>query len=197
MAKRVVIGGILGGLTMFVWLFVAHEFLPLGELGVGEIPNEGPVLSAMQSAIPQAGIYLFPGMGLGPSPTMQQRNAAMPAYMKKYEQSPHGMLIYHPASGAYPFGAALGREGALNLLEGLLAAWLLSWAVAGRAYSERAGFVVILGALAAVTTNVEYWNWYGFPGNYVAGYMVTQIIGFVLVGLVVAAFVKSEVAPRS
>jgi len=197
MAKRVVIGGILGGLTMFVWLFVAHEFLPLGELGVGEIPNEGPVLSAMQSAIPQAGIYLFPGMGLGPSPTMQQRNAARPAYMKKYEQSPHGMLIYHPASGAYPFGAALGREGALNLLEGLLAAWLLSWAVAGRAYSERAGFVVILGALAAVTTNVEYWNWYGFPGNYVAGYMVTQIIGFVLVGLVVAAFVKSEVAPRS
>ena len=197
MAKRVVIGGILGGLTMFVWLFVAHEFLPLGELGVGEIPNEGPVLSAMQSAIPQAGIYLFPGMGLGPSPTMQQRNAAMPAYMKKYEQSPHGMLIYHPASGAYPFGAALGREGALNLLEGLLAACLLSWAAAGRAYSERAGFVVILGALAAVTTNVEYWNWYGFPGNYVAGYMVTQIIGFVLVGLVVAAFVKSEVAPRS
>ena len=30
MAKRVVIAGILGGLTMFVWLFVAHEFLPLG-----------------------------------------------------------------------------------------------------------------------------------------------------------------------
>lgn len=195
MAKRLVIGGILGGLTMFVWLFVAHDFLPLGELGVQEIPNDGPVLTAMQAAIPQAGLYLFPGMGLGPNPTMQQRNAAMPAYMKKYEQSPHGMLVYHPASGAFNFGAALAREGGLNLLEGLLAAWLLSLAAAGKAYSARAGFVVILGVLAAVTTNLEYWNWYDFPGNYVAGYMVTQIIGFTLVGLVVAAFVKSEVAP--
>ena len=197
MAKRVVIAGILGGLTMFVWLFVAHEFLPLGELGVQEIPNEALVLSAMQSSIPQAGLYLFPGFGLGPNPTSEQRNAAMPAYMKKYENSPHGILVYHPPSGAFSFGAALAREGALNLLEALLAAWLLSYAAAGRSYSARAGFVVIVGALVSVTTNVEYWNWYDFPGNYVAGYMVTQIIGFTLIGLVVAAFVKSEVAPRS
>lgn len=197
MAKRVVIGGILGGLTMFVWLFVAHDFLPLGELGVQEIANDGPVLTAMQSAIPRAGLYLFPGMGLGPNPTMQQRNAAMPAYMKKYEQSPHGILVYHPPSGAFNFGAALAKEGAINLLEGLLAAWLLSLAAPGKAYSGRAGFVVILGVLASVATNLEYWNWYDFPGNYVAGYMVTQIIGFTLVGLVVAAFVKTEVAVRS
>jgi hypothetical protein len=197
MAKRVVIAGILGGLTMFIWLFVAHELLPLGEMGVGEISNEGPVLSAMQSVIPRGGFYIYPGFGLGPNPTSAQRNAAMPAYMKKYEQSPHGILIYNPPSGPFNFGKLLAREGALNLLEALLAAWLLSWAAAGRAYSQRAGFVVILGALASVTTNVEYWNWYEFPGNYIAGYMVTQIIGFTLVGLVVAAFVKSEMAPRS
>lgn len=197
MTKRVVIAGILGGLTMFVWLFVAHEFLPLGELGVQEIANEGPVLSAMQSSIPQAGLYLFPGFGLGPNPTSTQRNAAMPAYMKKYEQSPHGILVYHPASGAFNFGGALAKEGAINLLEGLLAAWLLSFAAAGKPYSARAGFVVILGVLAAITTNLEYWNWYDFPGNYVAGYMVTQIIGFTLVGLVVATFVKTEVAVGS
>jgi hypothetical protein len=197
MAKRVVIAGILGGLTMFVWLFVAHSFLPLGEMGVGEIPNETPVLSAMQAAIPQAGFYIFPAFGLGPKPTSEQRNAAMPAYMKKYEKSPHGILIYNPPSGAFNFGKLLGREGALNVLEGLLAAWLLSWAAAGRKYDARAGFVVIVGALAAVTTNVEYWNWYEFPGTYVAGYIVTQIIGYTLVGLVVAAIVKSETAPRS
>lgn len=197
MTKRVVIAGILGGLTMFVWLFVAHEFLPLGELGVQEIANEGPVLSAMQSSIPQAGLYLFPGFGLGPNPTSTQRHAAMPAYMKKYEQSPHGILVYHPASGAFNFGGALAKEGAINLLEGLLAAWLLSFAAARKPYSARAGFVVILGVLAAITTNLEYWNWYDFPGNYVAGYMVTQIIGFTLVGLVVATFVKTEVAVGS
>ena len=114
MAKRVVIAGILGGLVMFCWLFVAHEFLPLGEMGVGEIPNEGPVLSAMQGALSQPGFYIHPGFGLGPNATTAQRNAAMPAYMKKYEQSPHGILIYNPPSGPFNFGKLLAREGTLN-----------------------------------------------------------------------------------
>jgi len=197
MAKRVVIAGILGGLVMFCWLFVAHEFLPLGEMGVGEIPNEGPVLSAMQAALSQPGFYIYPGFGLGPNPTSAQRNAAMPAYMKKYEQTPHGILIYNPPSGPFDFGKLLGREFGLNVLEGLLAAWLLACAAAGRGYVARVGFVILVGILAAVTTNVEYWNWYEFPSNYVAGYIATQIIGFALVGLVVAAIVKSEVPVRS
>ena len=151
----------------------------------------------MQSAIPQRGLYLFPGLGLGPNPTRQQRYAAMPAYVKKYEQSPHGVLVYHPASGAFPFGAALAREGLLNLVAGLLAAWLLSWAAPGRGYGARVGFVVIAGILATLTTNVEYWNWYGFPSAYIAGYMITQVIGYTLLGLIAAAIVKSHiVAPN-
>ncbi|HET8924470.1 MAG TPA: hypothetical protein VFN26_15915 [Candidatus Acidoferrum sp.] len=197
MAKRVVIGGILGGLTMFVWLFVAHEFLPLGEMGVQEIPNEAVVLTAMQSAIPQAGFYLYPGFGLGPKPTSEQLNAAMPAHMKKYEQSPHGILIYNPPSGAFHFGTLLGREGALNFVEGLLAAWLLSWAAPRRGYAARVAFVAVVGILAAVTTNVEYWNWYEFPITYIKGYMITQVVGYMLVGLVAAAFVKGEFVARS
>ena len=195
--KRIVLAGILGGLTLFVWLYVAHELLGLGEMGVGEIPNEAVVLSAMRGAIPEAGFYIFPGVGLGPKATGEQRRAAMPEYMKKYEQSPHGILVYHPASGPFRFGAALGREFALNVLQALLAAWLVSVAASGKGYSARVGLVILAGVLAAITTNLEYWNWYDFPGNYVAGYMTTQIVGFVLAGLVIAAFVKNETAARS
>jgi hypothetical protein len=195
--KRILLAGILGGLTLFVWTFVAHQFLGLGEMGVGEIPNEAVVLSAMRGAIPQTGFYLFPGVGLGPNPTSEQRRAAMPEYMKKYEQSPHGILVYHPASGPFHFGASLGREFALNVLQALLAAWLVSSAASGRGYSARVGIVVVAGVLAAISTNVEYWNWYEFPGNYTAGYMTTQIVAFVLAGFVIAAFVKSETVARS
>jgi hypothetical protein len=189
--KRILLAGIFGGLTLFVWMYVAHELLGLGEMGIGEIPNEAVVLSAMRGAIPEAGFYIFPGVGLGPKATGEQRRAAMPEYMKKYEQSPHGILVYHPASGPFPFGAALGREFALNVLQALLAAWLVAYAASGRGYSARVGVVVVAGVLAAISTNVEYWNWYQFPGNYVAGYMTTQIVGFVLAGFVIAAFVKN------
>ena len=195
--KRILLAAILGGLTLFVWMFVAHELLGLGEMGVGEIPNEAVVLSAMRGAIPEAGFYIFPGFGLGPKPTSEQRNAAMPEFMKKFEQSPHGVLVYHPPSGPFHFGTLLGREFALNVLEALLAAILLWCAGGGRNYGARVGIVIVAGVLAAISTNVEYWNWYEFPGNYVAGYMTTQIVGFVLAGFVVAAFVKNETAPRS
>jgi hypothetical protein len=197
MMKRMLLAGVLGGLTLFVWTFVAHQFLGLGEMGVGEIPNEAVVLSAMRGAIPEAGFYLFPGVGLGPKATMEQRKAAMPEYMKKYEQSPHGVLVYHPASGPFNYGAALGRQFALNVLQALLAAWLVSCAASGRGYSARVGIVVVGGVLVAISTNVEYWNWYQFPGNYVAGYMTTLIVGFVLAGFVIAAIVKSEAVARS
>jgi hypothetical protein len=197
MMKRMLLAGVLGGLTLFVWTFVAHQFLGLGEMGVGEIPNEGVVLSAMRGAIPEAGFYLFPGVGLGPKATMEQRKAAMPEYMKKYEQSPHGVLVYHPASGPFNYGAALGRQFALNVLQALLAAWLVSCAASGRGYPARVGIVVVGGILVAISTNVEYWNWYQFPGNYVAGYMTTLIVGFVLAGFVIAAIVKSEAVARS
>src|SRR6267378_4257298 len=189
--------GICEGEPKMKRILVAHEFLGLGEMGVGEIPNEAVVLNAMRGAIPKTGLYIFPGFGLGPKPTSEQRNAAMPEYMKKYEQSPHGVLIYHPASGPFHFGALLGREFALNVLEALLAALLVACAASGRGYAARVGLVAIAGTLAAISTNVEYWNWYEFPGNYIAGYMTTQIVGFVLAGLVIAAFVKSRAAAGS
>jgi hypothetical protein len=195
--KRILLAGILGGLTLFVWMFVAHEFLGLGEAGVKEIPNEAAVLTAMQVAIPDTGFYIFPGFGLGPKPTREQQNAAMPAYMKKYEKSGHGVLVYHPPSGPFNFGILLGREFGLNVLQALLAAWLLSCAATGRSYAGRVAFVAVAGVLAAISTNVEYWNWYDFPGNYIAAYMTTQISGFILAGLVIAAFVKSGTVARS
>ena len=63
---------------MFIWSAIAHMVLPLGEAGVREIPNETAVLSALQGNIAeQAGLYLFPGMGLGANPTHEQKKQAM------------------------------------------------------------------------------------------------------------------------
>jgi hypothetical protein len=48
---KVLLAGIFGGIVMFIWTSIAHMALPLGEAGLGEIPNESAVLSAMQSNI--------------------------------------------------------------------------------------------------------------------------------------------------
>ena len=42
------------------------------------------------------------------------------------------------------------------------------------------------GIVAAIATNVSYWNWWGFPTVYTVSYMFIQLVGFFLVGVVAA-----------
>jgi len=44
---RIVLAGVIGGIAIFVWTSVAHIALPPGQGGIGEMPNESAVLSAM------------------------------------------------------------------------------------------------------------------------------------------------------
>ncbi len=57
-------------------------------------------------------------------------------------------------------------------------------------YGARVGFVLLAGLLAAIATNISYWNWYGFPAVYTASYMSIQLVGFLCVGLVGALVLK-------
>lgn len=190
---RILAAGILGGVMMFLWTSIAHMALDLGEAGIGEIPNEPAVLNAMQSNIgQQSGLYIFPGLGAGKNPTRQEKNEAMKHMSDKIAANPSGILMYHAPGRPFAFAKSLGIEFGTELLEAVLVVWLL--ALTGIAsFAGRVGFVVVAGILAAITTNVSYWNWYGFPGVYTASYMLIEIIGFVLVGIVAALILPRRV----
>ena len=171
---------------MFIWSFVAHDVLPLGEVGVREIPNEPAVLGSMQTSIGEtSGFYFFPGLGVGPNPTREQKSEAMKNMNDKLAANPSGILIYHPPGRLFSFGRLLGVEFCTELAEAILAVSLLAQtSIAG--FGCRVGFVTMIGLVAAIATNVSYWNWYGFPTNYTVAYMTIQIVGFIIVGIVAA-----------
>jgi hypothetical protein len=188
---RIFLAGLLGGIAMFIWTSLAHMVLPLGETGVREMPNESNVLAAMQSNISSdSGFYFFPGMGLGPNPTSEQKNEAMKHMNETLSNHPSGILIYH-APGSHPFnmGKLLSVEFLTELIEAFLAVFLLAQTRL-TSYGSRVTFITVIGIIAAVATNVSYWNWYGFPGNYTAAYMLIQFVGFLCVGLVAAFILK-------
>jgi hypothetical protein len=56
---KILLAAILGSIVMFIWTSVAHMALPLGEAGIGEIPNESAVLNAMQSKIGERTVSIF------------------------------------------------------------------------------------------------------------------------------------------
>jgi hypothetical protein len=188
---KILLSGILGGIAMFIWTSIAHLALPLGEAGISEIPNESVVLSAMQSNIDdQTGLYIFPGLGVGKNATRQEKNEAMKQIAKKAASGPSGLLVYHPAR-PFTFGKWMGIEFGTELLEAILVVFLLSQTRIA-SFIGRVGFVMIAGILAAIATNVSFWNWYGFPGIYVASYMLIQIVGFFIVGIVAALLLRKR-----
>lgn len=184
--KRVLLAAIAGAVAMFLWSTVAHMMTPLASTGVEEIPNEAAVTTAMQSNIVAHGLYLFPGYGLGHKPSMAEMRANMESQQKKLATSPSGLLVYFPANRPMNFGALMGVEFGNEFLLALLAMVLLSMSGIV-SYGRRVLFVALLGLAAVLTTNVSYWNWYGFPSNYTCAYMFTEWLGFFVAGLVGAA----------
>jgi hypothetical protein len=182
---RVLIAGLLGGLAMFIWMSIAHMALPLARFGISNITsNEPAVLDSLHANLGNSsGMYVFPSLG--------DEADAMKQYDAKLVSNPSGILIYHPPGGKSLTAKQLISEFLVELLEAVLAVWLLSKTVI-TSFGGRIGFVTIAGLLASLPTNISYWNWYGFPGSYTAGYMATQIIGFTVAGVAAAAVLRRK-----
>jgi len=185
MFKQVFATGLLGGIVMFIWGFISHMVLPLGEAGIKTVPNEEFVLAAMRESINsrEASVYLFPGYDRNASMTPEQ----MRAFYERWEQGPTGFLVYHP--GGMPAFSPMQLAGELiaNFLSALIAAYLLLQAVGRlKSFGGRALFVFVLGLVPFFTVDASYFIWYGFPLDFTLAGLMDQAVGFGLAGLVMA-----------
>src|SRR5689334_5208979 len=71
--KRIIVGGILAGIAMFMWEGLAHEVLPLGEAGIKGLANEPPILASIKENVKESGFYIFPWMDTTPGLSKDQR----------------------------------------------------------------------------------------------------------------------------
>jgi hypothetical protein len=192
---RILLAGLLGAIAMFAWTAIAHMALPLGEAGVQNTMDDDALLAALKANVKDKdGLYVYPTMGLGPNATHAEQSKAMETFPAKLEKNPSGFFLYHPA-GSRPMnmGKFLTTEFVTELCEALLAVWLLAQTRIVT-FGGRLGFVVAAGIMAAISTNVSYWNWWGFPTVYTASYMFIQVVGFFLVGLVAAIMFRRVTA---
>ena len=183
---RTLIAGVAGGIAMFVWTSIAHVMTPLGHTGITPIPNEEPVLAAMQASMgDKPGLYFFPWVD--PSdPNVEQ------TYTAKAKTNPSGFIIYHPAGtvdGMMP--TQLIGEFAKELVQTLIAAFLLSLTVLA-SYLSRVGFVTAIGVSAGIATNVSNLIWYRYPLDYTLAFVTIEVVGALVAGLAIAAIVRTR-----
>lgn len=192
---RILLAALLGAIAMFAWTSAAHMALPLGEAGVQNTSNDEDFLSTLKSTVKDKdGLYIYPSMGLPPDASPAQQREAMEKYPAKLEKNPSGFFIFHPA-GSRPMnmGKFLTIEFITELVEALIAVWLLAQSRM-MTFGGRLCFVTAVGIIAGIGTNISYWNWWGFPGNYTAAYVTIKVVGYFLVGIVAAIMFRRVTA---
>jgi hypothetical protein len=186
MSGRNWIAAIAGGIVLFMWGFISHMVLQLGEAGIKTIPaaTEESVLSTLKGSLNEHGFYIFPGYDIQGHPTPDE----MKAWEEKYQSGPIGVLIYDPAGRAPLAPRQLLTELLANIAAAAIAAYVLSLVSGG--FARRVLVSILLGLFSWIVLNVPYWNWYGFPGDFTLVEGMDQILSWLLVGLVLARMVR-------
>ena len=176
---RILLAGLIGGVVMFVWATIAHVATPLASAGLKQLPNEAATIAALHAGLgDQPGLYIFPYLqGSG--------SKAMADLQAKRQLGPSGLMAYEaPGSPAF-MPRQLVVELVLEIGESLLLAVAVS-AAAG--IPRRMGVGVAVGVIAAVSTNLSYWNWYGFSWDYTLANAFTELTKYGLAGVAIIAF---------
>jgi hypothetical protein len=188
---KVLLGGVVGGVIVFFWGAVAHMMLPLGQMGMSTISQsrEERVLAELKGAIFEPGLYFFPGHDMS-KPLSKAETAAWEARMKK---GPTGILVIKPNGGEVMSPKTLGIEFVSGMLAAVVGSIILYQVTSG--YAARVLVLPLVGLFGWLSILVSYWNWYGYPTEYVIAELITEVVGWLLAGFVLATFVKPA-APK-
>lgn len=181
---RVIVAGFVGSIAMYVVMSILH-MSPIAQIGFGQLSTDGPILTALQAATnDKPGLYIYPGVDMNSKNAMEKMDAMR-------EINPSGILIYQPAGAPGITPRLLVTEYVIELVQALIAAFLLSL-TAISTYRGRAGFVVLVGVVCAITTNLSYWNWYAFPISYTLANMGVEIVSFTAAAFAMAALSRTR-----
>lgn len=185
MQKSLALGGLVGGLALFVWGVVSYMVLPWHTAVLSKFTDEAAVAQALSAHAATSGMYILPNPHkVEPGMTEAQRQAAEEDGMTRMMSGPF-MFASVGLQGARNRGQAMGLNVLGNILSALLVTWLLLQTSA-RSYWGRVGFVVMLAFTTCIIAYVPYWIWWNFSASFTLVEFADHVIGWFLVGLVLA-----------
>ena len=195
---RIGIAAVLGGVILQAWGFVAWMVLGWHDASfndLGDPATEDALVALIQEAdLKESGWYYWPML-----PDDWNNEEAMQAYDARHKSIPVGHLIVAPAGLAPMPPTMYAIAGATNVGIALVASLLVALA-AMKGFFRRYVFVLGLGVLIVLASDVMSWNWMRFPLDHSIAMAVDRVIGMALAGIVIAAVVvpkKNKAAAKS
>ncbi len=187
---RILLGGVLGAVVLFVWGFLYWVVLSERLLPYNHMTDEGAVMEVLRENLPETGVYWFPMPQHDIDATEAEKAAATEAWQEKHQEGPLGTVIYHKDGRKAMAPSTLVKGFVIDFVSALLASILLCCACGRGGYAARAAFVFGLGLFAAVSVHLIAWNFMLNPMGFTLLKIGDTIVGWLLAGLVIAAVVK-------
>ncbi len=176
MKGKTLLGGILAGFAFFFWGFLWWAASPLSQKVIPPAPGGGGVIESLKAANAPAGVYIYPSNAETESPEGRGKPRI-------------SLLIYSPQVPQSMAPALCKGIGISVLLGLLLASFAGCMAPRGRGFGGRVMFCVMMGLIYCFAGPLVDWNWFSWPGAYLAFRFGDVIGGFLAMGLVIAAMV--------
>ena len=184
--RKILLGGFLGGLVLFVWSAIAH-MPPLGTAGerVVVASQERGVLEMLGNSMHERAIYVLPGIDPNSTASEQQ------AWAARYARGPAAVVAFNPqpadrAWAGSSFATWFTVEFLSDMIVGFLGACIALGLSNAIGFWPRAMLIGSIGLAATIDIDVSYWNWYGFPTTYLLAQFFDHVVGWFLMGLVVS-----------
>jgi hypothetical protein len=194
MWPRILIGGIVGGILIFIMGFASHGILGLQGRTLLNIPESSAFTDYLKERGWKHGLYVFPDM---PSAADQKDAEKMKELNERYKAGPSGMLlIVHPGEDMMNM-ETLGKEFVSNLIAAFIAAWIVSLMAVEVGFARRWQAVLLMGLLAWCSISASYGIWYRFPHDFIHDELLCAALEWGLAGLAIAAIVRPKPAAQA
>lgn len=193
--KSFIFGVLLGTVVLFMWGWISWQYLPVHSETFTALPDEEATrLHLIQQKL-KTGAYVIPAQ-LNMYPDFDEMGEMLATERQKKLQErqrvgPMVTIFYREKPGSPLSGKTMTNGFVLNLIGVLIVSILLKCSLHScRWYIQRVLFVALIGVFLAIMGDATQWNWMLFPAKYIQDMMWDHIIAWVLVGIVLAFFIK-------
>ncbi|MCC7477274.1 hypothetical protein IT575_02350 [bacterium] len=178
MIKKLLIGGILGAVIMFMWLGLAWSTWHLSQFR--QIPDDRALMGEIALRNMDSGIYYYPPMPDRSNPE------AVKAHEEAFSAGPViSFMAFQKKGGSMPL--TMIRGFLITLFSVSLVCWLLLRAApALPGYFQRVGFCSAVGLVVALSGPLTFGNFFWLPQMHQFLELFDQLVGWTLVGLLLA-----------
>ena len=177
MCKKVIIGALLGGVVLFLWQGAVHMALGVYDDAYVKLKDPAAVEKVLKENLTGSGMIMIPNLQLGDAD----------AEAKAMEKLTTGFSLFGAVNlaGRNSYGTARGIQFALNVLASAVLMFVLL-AANPSTLGSRIALVLCFAVFAVLTELIPSWNWWGTSLTYIGRQIGEQIVGWALVGLVLA-----------